>query len=290
MKWEYTSVRALHRRGKAIWMVATFLLAVGFSSSPAGAELLSEPARAEPVYPLEPGIYLLRYRLPANNGMKAEEHALRVRLRRFEDKIGFTVLTEEAPPFLGGLEGNKIRGKSEDNLETIHLDGLLIAKNEARGAFTQETHYNLSFVGTWTLKTTSPRPGDRRRRHPAAIRTGRLVRHVSTPAAQGADNGQMAFEIKTMRMIAAAYEQYAIEHNIDIPTMRTHSIGPSGANNSEIIGPRNYIKMPPSSVYTSTGNFTVGRLSGAKDQPIYVLSPGSEMTGTYTLSGGYVAR
>ncbi len=98
-----------------------------------------------------------------------------------------------------------------------------------------------------------------------------------------------ASEIQTMRTLASAYEQYVIEYNVEISTMGTRIIGPSGANNSQVAGPANYLKVPPRSVYDSTGNFTVGNLSGASNQVIYVKSPGSELSGTYTLGGGYTS-
>ena len=96
-------------------------------------------------------------------------------------------------------------------------------------------------------------------------------------------------EVQTMRVIASAYEQYVIEHNTEISTMGTRTIGPSGANNSQVAGPANYLKTAPRSVYDATGNFTVGNLSGALNQVIYVRSPSLELTGTYTLGGGYTS-
>ena len=90
-------------------------------------------------------------------------------------------------------------------------------------------------------------------------------------------------EITTMRRIAAAYEQYAIDCCTDFEHFGTRTIGPSGTQNEDIIGPGNFLKTTPTSVYDSNGNFTVGTV-GYK---LYVRSP--RLPGTFTLSEGYVA-
>ena len=95
-------------------------------------------------------------------------------------------------------------------------------------------------------------------------------------------------EIRTMRMIANAYEQHALNGHMDIGTMGTRTVGPSGADNKDVVGTGYYqMGAVPESACDPDGDFIAGSTMSAGKPVVYVRSPGSEMPGMFTLAGGY---
>ena len=95
-------------------------------------------------------------------------------------------------------------------------------------------------------------------------------------------------EIRTMRSIANAYEQHALNGHMDLSTMGSRTVGPSGADNADVVGTRYYqMETAPESACAPDGDFIAGSTTSGGEPIVYVISPSSELPGTFTLSGGY---
>ena len=95
-------------------------------------------------------------------------------------------------------------------------------------------------------------------------------------------------EIRTMRRIANGYEQHALNGHMDIATMGTRTVGPSGADNTDVVGTRYYqMDTVPESACAPEGDFIVASTTSGGKPVVYVRSPSSELPGMFTLAGGY---